>query len=172
MDWAMVSAIGELISALAVVLSLAYVGRQIHQNTAAMKSSALLGLSRGSFDLSLEGTRPAMAATLLKAFGEMAAPARDVGRELGLEPEETIQLALYFNAMLRDAESRWRHSQLREFGGSFEQFGGGSSLYQTPGFRALWPTLRRQVGEDFAAFLEAYYDLGDREAGRRLAEAR
>lgn len=34
-----------------------------------------------------------------------------VGGELGLTPEETLRLSLYFNAMLRDAENRWRRAR-------------------------------------------------------------
>ena len=53
-----------------------------------------------------------MTTALLKAYGELPAPMEARVGELGLTPEESLQLGLYFNAMLRDAENRWRHDKL------------------------------------------------------------
>jgi hypothetical protein len=159
-DWAMVAAIGEVGGAMAVVFSLVYVGRQIRQNTAAVKSNVLLGLSRGSMDLALEGGRPPMTGAMLKAVGDHAAPLQVVGVEFGLTPEEALRVTFYFIAMLRNAENRWRQSELGVLDASFDQFGGETSAYHSPVFRAFWPVLRVELASDFADFWERRHGLG------------
>ncbi len=71
MDWAMLGAIGELIGALAVILSLLYVGRQV-QNSNTMARSAVrqeLSSEANTWAMSI-ASQPGLAATFAKVhFG-------------------------------------------------------------------------------------------------------
>ncbi len=161
MDWSMLAAVAELVAAVAVVLSLVYVARQIRQNTVALRSQVNQSLARNSLDLSLELSRPPLASVVVKAASEVGGPVAEVGAEYGLDPVETVQIVGYFTASLRQLENRYRQVELGLLDTTaLEQLGGRAGYYRWPVFQSLWPFMRPGVPTDFAEFVERHYEIG------------
>lgn len=92
MNWEALSAIGQLLSALGVVVTLAYLARQIRVSNDAAADANRLQRAAGVREMQLAlSTNEALRATWYKALGER--PATDaIARRLGLTRDEADQL--------------------------------------------------------------------------------
>lgn len=94
MNWEAVSAISEIVGAIAVVVSLIYVAAQIRQNTKMMRSGAKQSLTETSQNL------------IYKAIDNPADWLRLVNGEQPESPEQDARMSLLTRAILRGFESQ------------------------------------------------------------------
>ena len=146
-DWTFVGAIGELLGAAAVVVSLVYLSRQVHQNTTAVRSANAVTV-QGNFQrlARMFYTDPTVGDVVLRAMA---------GRQ-DLAPAEHFAAYAYFFDFLKTAELayyQFRNGDLDPelWQASFHFY---HAYFTTPGFRAYWEERR-------AAFIPAFQDAMD-----------
>jgi hypothetical protein len=131
LSWSAFGAIGELVGAIAVVVSLVYLSRQVRQNTAAVRTANAAGVQSNLQQLArvFYSDRQLGALVLQTMSGELPE-----------KPEDRLAVWAYFFDMLKTAELAHRH-YLR---GDLEPDLWEASLafyrayFETPGFRAYW----------------------------------
>jgi hypothetical protein len=153
MDWSAVGAVGELIGAVAVVLSLLYVGRQVRQSNTMARAAAWQALNSS---MNGWGTTMASSPELSAALAKMHFHGlrRDDATDV-----ERIQLAYACNAILGQLDLARRLGQdgvltEREVD---EFFGPGSALFMLPYWLDLWPILRPGYSAEFGEWFERRY---------------
>lgn len=147
-------AIRETAAALGVILSLLFVGIEIRANTRAVQGSTLQGIADQSIDLQM---------SIVENDNLVRLMPRIIEGELlpdSLDSQDRYRVLVTYLSILRVAENRFRQAELGTVPeGGYEQFGGRSILFGTPYFRELWPIVRSNVTDEFAAFLEREYRL-------------
>lgn len=146
-DWNLVSAIGELIGAVAVVISLVYLSRQVHQNTTAVRTGNAVSV-QGNFQ---------QLARMFYTDREMGALVlRYMAGEMDVPPADRIAVYAYFFDFLKTAELAYYQflngdldAPLWEASYQFYL-----AYFTTPGFRAYWAERR-------AAFIPSFQDAMD-----------
>ena len=94
MNWEAISAIGQIVGALAVLITLIYLAVQLRQNTAAVATSTYESTMTGFNDINVVvASHPALASLLDRGC-------QGIGN---LSPEETVQ----FNFLLRCYANQW-----------------------------------------------------------------
>ncbi len=150
MDWTMVGALGELLGAVAVVVSLIYVGRQIKQNTAVAKAEAYRDISLRYSQVAMEWVDPAFLPVYVRIF--------DGATEDDLSREEGLQAAGYIESLLRLYETVFRQVEAGVLDEeAFQNL--GNILFTLPFFANAWPVLRGEFDSHFVEFLENRYNL-------------
>jgi hypothetical protein len=153
MDWTMMGALGEIAGALAVVVSLVYLARQVRLSNALARAEAYRVVSlRASELLSAwatdDGFLPVVRSGIVK---------REAG--LGdLTPDEQTKALLHYAAAIRIFETIHRHVEsgmLRP--DAYEIFGG--MMFRTPLFEDVWARLEGAYAEDFAAVMEEKFGV-------------
>ena len=106
MNWDAIGAIGEAVSALAVVITLIYLARQIHSSSKATESQVHASLSA-----EMERLATTLASDTFLANAMLAAR-----RQESLEPEQELRLGFWFGGFLRVCESHYlqRHLEATE----------------------------------------------------------
>lgn len=147
MSWEAIGAVGEILGALAVLVSLLYLAVQIRQNTASIKSStfqnAITSISHVSLNI---GTDPDSAGIMHKAF---------TGDTADLTEQERFRVGLLFTAMFRNYENFW--FQYRS--GVMEEHvweGVRNAMlgyYRTPSVTAWWAERSSIFSTEFVEFL-------------------
>lgn len=131
MFWSAFGAIGELLGALAVVISLVYLSRQVRQNTDAVRTGNAATVQGNLQQLArvFYTDRPLGALVLTTMSGELPE-----------NPEDRLAVWAYFFDMLKTAELAHRHylrgeldAELWEASLAFYR-----AYFETPGFRAYW----------------------------------
>jgi len=136
LSWSAFGAIGELVGAIAVVVSLVYLSRQVRQNTAAVRTANAAGV---------QGNLQQLARVFYSDRALGALVLQTMSGELPEKPEDRLAVWAYFFDMLKTAELAHRH-YLR---GDLEPDLWEASLafyrayFETPGFRSYWQ--ERQV---------------------------
>lgn len=149
MDWGAVGAVGELIGAFAVVLSLVYLSRQVHQNTRALRTGN--------------------AATVLVNFQDIARPfitdreagaitLRAMQEDDTLTPSEKLSAYAWFFVLLKSGElayAQYRNGELDEafWEASLEFF---LAYWTTPGMRTYWADRRGAFVPEFRAAVDKW----------------
>lgn len=147
--------ITSLVSAAAVVLSLAFVGYEIRQNTAMMRGATMQSISDASVNyVTTIGQDPELA-DLFRRFhaGEVTAD---------FEPTENTRIIVFFNAFVQMLENSYlQHREGLVSDAVFESYGWRWGMIQTPRFQEYWETSAGLVvGSDFAAFFESRVQIG------------
>jgi len=131
LSWSAFSAIGELVGAIAVVISLVYLSRQVRQNTAAVRTANASGVQSNLQQL----------ARVFYTDRELGALVlRTMSGQLPERPEDRLAVWAYFFDMLKTAELAHRHYMR----GDLEPDLWEASLafyrayFETPGFRSYW----------------------------------
>ncbi|MDH5591026.1 MAG: hypothetical protein OEZ65_15830 [Gemmatimonadota bacterium] len=135
MDWTLVGALSELLGAMAVVVSLVYLSRQVHQNTTAVRTANAVTV-QGNF----------------QQLARMFYTDRDIGDivlramrgEGDLSPADRMAAYAYFFDFLKTAELayyQFRNGDLDPplWEASFEFY---HAYFTTPGFKAYWAERR------------------------------
>ncbi len=151
MDWSSIGTIAEVVGAFAVVVSLVYVGRQVRDNTRAMRSE---GFRQASMTL----------AALLDNWAHDDQWIDLQGRIFGglrssdMTPLERGRAGLRSQAFLEYVLGI--HWQVREgiLPPSAYQLAGKPAL-ETPYMREMWAKWRTHFPEHFVQALEAEYDI-------------
>ena len=156
MDWTMLGAIGETIGAVAVVLSLLYVGRQVRQSNSMARCQFRQEISSELNTWALGvATSPDLTASFAKVH--FHGLVRDQADEL-----ERMRIAYAFTAVI--GQVQLAHHQAGE--GIITQdeldelFGPGTTLMKAPYLASAWPLLATAYPRDFRAWFERRYDLG------------
>lgn len=155
MDWTMVGAIGELVGALVVAVSLVYLTTQLRMTNKIAKAEAWRAMAHKAADNVAAGTfDPTFRAVFVKVWVENATAE-------ALTRDERVLLGLWLTTHLNVLEQVHREVEVgllpRE---ALSDWGQG--LYSKPYFRQAWAkTLRHNHSKAFQAYMERVYDLSD-----------
>jgi hypothetical protein len=143
MNWEAIGAVGEILSALGVLVTLGYVGFQIRQNTQAMKASALVSVH----GIHVLGDGNQRYITLLNKSQ----------RKEALTPEERAHMVERFLTIMREFERIWYQQQMGLL--SQDQFDQNIDLVRwalsLPEPRRMWVYLAPSFDPDFCAAVES-----------------
>ena len=160
----------QVLSALAVTLSLLFVGLEVRQNTKAMRGATIQAISDGSSDLLARLSTDERLSDLL------AQVIFDGSTEEDFEPGEYIQLAAFTQSFVRQLENTYLQNRegivLDEV---FNTYTWGDPLLRTAWFAEWWEVLAEDlVGSDFKGFLESrvQFDSLVHEVSHGMDEAR
>ena len=146
MDWTSLGAIGELVSAFAVVASLVYVGNQIKQNTSVARAEAHRDISLAYAVATEFWVEPSYLPTYAKMVFDGATKG-DLSRE------ERLATAGRFESILRVYEATFHQIEAGVLDDvSFESM--GTLIYSWPYFHEAWPVLRSEFDDGFVRFVE------------------
>jgi hypothetical protein len=135
----------EILGALGVVLSLVFVGYQIHENTKAVRGATVQGITDQALELN----------SLLISVPELRDGYWKAARgQTDLTAAQTGTLATWYAMQLRVAENRFRQRQLGTFSVDDAAVGGRSPALRLPFFRSYWKARRSFYSPDFAAFVD------------------
>lgn len=141
MNWEAVSAIGQLIGAVAVVISLVYLAAQIRDNTRSTRSATRQSIVDSIVSVNL-------------AFPQSDGLARALGANLDAQPNEphqALQLLAHCYAYMRTWENV--HFQFRSGMLSDEDWNGFrqnlKALLQVPAYRDFWEREREVFSQAF-----------------------
>lgn len=149
MSWEALSTLGELVGAVAVVVSLVYLSRQIRQSNQLARAEASrtptsdLNMLNASF-----GVNPAFQAALRKAIE--GAERQEFG------PEDRVLLDLYFVSVTNIYEQLTREVREGILGEQALDFG-GKGLFELPFYRTSWPILKPFLSSPFTEEFEKRY---------------
>jgi len=146
LNWEAVGAIGEVVGALGVILTLGYLAIQIRQNSAVVRSATRQAISTTQADVGFR----------LAASAELRAAALQYTNLEATVPESEIAGHFYLRAVLRTYENQY-HQYLD---GTFDEsiwVGYRNSMAQnfaSPAIREFWASHRPLYSVEFAAFVE------------------
>jgi hypothetical protein len=147
MNWEAISAIGQIVGAVLVGITLIYLALQLRQNTASLRSSTFQAIST-TMGLTMEilTTHPDLAPLLMKAHAGL-----DV-----LAPVERVRFGFLKMMAMRRVETVvvQRHFGFiePEFTAGFER--SALSVMAMPGAREWWATSRAAFSDLFARWLD------------------
>ncbi len=148
MDWTMIGALGELLGALVVVISVIYLASQVRQNTAVVRADAARSFSMEASRAfvqwgSDERNSEILHKVIYEQVGRADLPATDALR---------ASFLLISRASLLDAAFRsYKESILSE-----EEFRAllTSRIWDLPFVKDSWPIWRTELSPDFVAYME------------------
>ena len=155
MDWTMVGALGEIIGAAAVVVSLLYVGRELKHSSAVARLQGIQSTNEKLFEWAMAvGTDPDMAALMLRV------EAAGCGCSDFTEQEQA-RIAYVYHALLslthtiyeRRTEGLITDHELDRWAAQNAGVMGSSYLCE------IWPRMRPTFASDYARWLEARFNL-------------
>ena len=148
----MVGAVGELVGALAVVGSLVYVGRQMKQNTAAVRGATYLSIGQWIGHTYSQWADSDRIPGLIQQFsGE--------GKKLSdFTPEDQTRIRLLLLAAVRGVETIHIQVQQGTLPSDAHDYMGGSWLH-LPIAREVWPQIHADLSPAFVDYLESKYPL-------------
>lgn len=155
MNWEAIGAVGELVGAAGVIITLLYVGLQVRQNTSAVKAAAIQDISSSTTAYlnawSTDDRLPGLLARV--AAGELPD---------AFTTEETTRLVIAYTSMLRVFEARYLQIRLGVLDEDIlESMAGAASLFRTAWFKASWSRLfEPAVGREFAQFVRDRFEIG------------
>ncbi len=149
LDKARVS-IPSLLSAVAVVISLTFVGFEIRQNTAAQQSAMIEGITSQRVEFNI-------ASFTDDRIPDLVLRAREGAVAADFSPVETQTLRLWFIAYLRIVESAHRQVGVGVIGEDALNTFGMSPILAWPFFTEAWPTLHSSFEPSFIEFLETEF---------------
>jgi len=148
MDWTFVGALGELLGAVAVVVSLVYLSRQVHQNTTAVRTANAVTV-QGNFQ------QLARMFYTDREMGDLVL--RAMRGDADMPPADLIAAYAWFFDFLKTAELAYYQFCNGDLDpplweASFQFY---HAYFTTPGFRTYWAERR-------AAFVPAFQEAMDR----------
>ena len=137
MNWEAISAISEIVGAIAVVISLIYVAAQIRQNTKMMRSAAKQGLTEASQNF------------IYTAIDKSEEWVKLTTGDDPSTPEEEARMSLMVRAMLRGFESQCYQyeSGLLEDDEWYALQAAIKDLCSLPGFNRYWQQLKPHMSD-------------------------
>ena len=150
MDWNAIGAVGELIGALAVVVSLVYLSRQVRQNTRALRTANAATVKQNF---------QSIARAFITDRGASDIVLRALKRE-ELSPAEQLSAYAWFFDLLKSGElaySQYLSQDLDEevWDASLQFF---LAYWTTPGMREYWQDRRRAFTPDFRKAMDGWLD--------------
>ena len=147
LNWETIGAIGEIVGAVAVVASLAYLANQIRTQNSESRSAAMHNISVGFRDSISTFADPQLAIILSKAISE----------DSELSEPELIQLYVGVTKIFRvweEAYALYRRGRLEDdiWDSMMRQY---SVIMGTPAFLRVWEERRHVFGVDFQKFADS-----------------
>ena len=103
MNWDAISAVGEIIGAVAVVISLVYLAVQIRQNSKIVAANTFQSISATASDLAMRlAESPELSELMLAGFGDPKT----------LTPKQSMQMQLFLRASFRNYENYYYQHRL------------------------------------------------------------
>jgi hypothetical protein len=133
----------EIIGAVAIVVSLVFVGLEVRQNTNAVRSTVVQEVAQQSYDaivLLIENDKLRMAQSAID----------------GAPPDEQRHLMyLYYAALIRIQLNRYMQARLGVIDAdTVLTLGGSAGIYDRPSFREWWSPQREKFDPEFVAYME------------------
>ncbi|HKJ03418.1 MAG TPA: hypothetical protein VJ997_13215 [Longimicrobiales bacterium] len=155
MNWNAIAALGELVGAGAVVVSLLYVGRELKHSSTVARVQGIQSTNEKLFEWALLISSDADLAELMMRVEKTGCGPED------FTPREAARVAYVYHALLSLTHTLYeRRSEglisLQELDRWAAQNRG---VMGTPYLCKLWPRLRPNFPEDYTAWLEGRYNL-------------
>ncbi len=153
MNWDAIGAVGELLGALGVIITLAYLALQVRQNSNALRSSTRSDIARTQLEINFILARDPDLAMNMYALLQ--------GEELS--DRERVAAEQYVAGALRTFENQYYAYREGSFPGDVWVGYRQNILFltQQPAFAAFWHERRHLFSSDFAAFLDALAENPD-----------
>lgn len=147
MNWDAIGAIGEVVGAAGMIITLGYLAVQIRQNTASLRAAAVQALTEASASFNdLLASNADLARIVVSGAGDPGT----------LQPEERARFAFALLALLRRVENIQR--QTRQGRLSSEDWTGihASTMFlmSQPGCRSWWAENGQRFNPDFSEWLD------------------
>jgi hypothetical protein len=165
MNWDAIGAVGEILGAAAVVITLVYLSVQLRQNTKALHST----VTHSAHDQTTGAYRAlSMEESLADIF------VRGVRDPESLTDTEIVRFFAYWHAAVLPMQNwyyQWREGNLDE--AFFSSWCTAiANVGQTPGFREFWRQRRSYFSSDFSEFLDSEVLAGESDEDYRPLGAR
>jgi hypothetical protein len=152
MDWSMIGALGKLLGAAAVVISLLYLASQIKQNTAVSRSEAFreFSIEAAKWQMSI-ATDERLGTLMWKVFHHRA-------RRAKLPEEDRARVATAFMSSLYLLEASFHSAQEGIItDAELRVMVSSSQLWKLPFVSDSWHVWRNELGPDFVSYFESVY---------------
>jgi hypothetical protein len=151
LSWTAFGAIGELLGAAAVVVSLIYLSRQVRQNTDAVRTANAA---------TLQGNFQALARVFYTDRALGALTLKSMSGESLANPEDRLAVWAFFFDMLKKAELAHRQFLRGELDADLwdASLAFYRAYFETPGFRAYWAERRSAFVPEFRKAMESWLD--------------
>jgi hypothetical protein len=155
MDWNAIGAVGEIVGAAAVVVSLLYVGRQVKHSSTVARVQGIQSTNEKLFEWALLiGSDPELSDLMVRVESTGCGPN-------DFTPREAARVGYLYHALLslthtlyeRRAEGLITSDELDRWAAKNRGLMGSAYLCQ------LWPRLRPNFPPDYGAWLEGRYNL-------------
>ena len=147
LDWDAIGAVGEILGALAVFISLVYLAAQIKQNTRSVSTAATQSvLENLNAALQIGATSRSNARVIIVGLNDIDS----------LDTDEQMQFTLWISSFLRTLELAHIHYERdlidKDVWAGFEaQF---AAILQSPSAQRVWQARRAMFGRRFREFIE------------------
>lgn len=147
MNWEAIGAIGEIVGAITVVVTVGYLALQIRQNTAALRSTATQGASEQAADIYHTLSTDAELAMIFVRGSE----APD-----DLSDSEMARYFAFFQYAFFNYQNWYVQTRDRVIDGSLLSSWGRvlAGIYPSPGFRRFWEQRSYIFSPEFREFME------------------
>jgi hypothetical protein len=145
------SGVGQIIGTVGVILSLAFVGYEIRQNTQVARAATVQSLSDQSIEILLAWSLDDEAVDLLGRVLKGQLPA-------DFTEAENVRLRLMYITGLRSVEAGYRQLALSLMGDT-EWMGGAAAMYRAPYLVERCSEFHPALASDFAEWFETEYGL-------------
>ncbi len=142
------AAIAEIVAAVAVIISLIYVGKQVQDNTAAIRSATMQAVANSS-DVALQMQAADAELLRIRMTGD-----EDIS---ALTELESVRYASFHRGMWIRMQNIYAQKQLgvldEAFWATYARI--ICDVYEPPGVRATWPDHSRVLDPSFVEFVES-----------------
>jgi len=155
MDWNALAAIGELVGAAAVVVSLLYVGRELKHSSTVARIQGIQSTNEKLFDWALVIAGDPELADLMGRVESTDCGPKD------FSPRDAARVGFLYHALLNLTHTLYeRRSQGLITAPELDRWAGENrGLMGAPYLCSLWPGLRPNFPEDYACWLEERFNL-------------
>jgi hypothetical protein len=151
-NWDMISAIGEITGALAVVVSLVYLGRQIAFSNRLAQAEAFRSPISDINNLNATFAMDPVYRDAVFRVIEGSSPEELDSDEIRLVEIFMISVLNCYEQLFREVRRGvLEEAALSEFGGNF--------LFQLPFLRGRWQGMRQRLGPPFVEYIESTFDM-------------
>ena len=152
MNWTAIGALGEVAGAVAVVLSLVYVGRQVASSNRLMRAEAFRNPNSDLNHLNAAfGTDP--------VFRAAYPLAREAEGRASLQPADRVVVDVYFISITNIFEQLVREVSEGVLDAAAIDSFGAQAVFELPYYRDSWPFYARALSRSFVAFAESRFGL-------------
>ena len=154
MNWDAIGALGELLGALAVILTLGYLAAQIRQNTRTVRSATAQAIQSAMNEAHAHVKQDSAAARIYRLG--LSEPSK-------LDEDEQVQFAMTMYSIFAQFENIFYQLQQGTLDSAiFERHSLAMEFYlQTPGGADWWESWKGRFSTDFARFLAARLAIND-----------